>query len=195
MKSSGVIYWTGFLGMSLFGLDMLVIPLYFIYDGVPPAWNILTRTLMSMLAGVALIGFSVGLRGVISKSDAEYEWVGTLVFSIGLAYALTTFVADAIQLGSVWGSKQALDPTLVGSGGEGALLLYGPMARLLTAVFLIASGAAILRTRLVAAWLGWLAYGIGAIHLLLVPSLFFMSDPSIFIVPTDGTYPSPGASC
>jgi hypothetical protein len=80
----------------------------------------------------------------------------------------------------VWGSKQALDPTLVGSGGEGALLLYGPIARLVTAVFLIASGAAILHTRVVAAWLGWLAYGISIIHILLIPSIFFMSDPLHF---------------
>lgn len=180
MKSSGVVYWTGLFGMSMFGLDMLVIPLYFLYDGPPPAWNIVTRTLVSMLAGVALIGFSVGFRGVIAKSNAEYEWVGTFIFAIGLAYAIIAFVADAIQLGSVWGSKQALDPTLVGSGGEGALLLYGPMARLLTAVFLLASGAAILHTRVVATWLGWLAYGISVMHFLLIPSIFFMSDPLHF---------------
>src|SRR3954453_372608 len=105
MKSSGVMYWTGLFGISMFVLDMLVIPLYFIYDGAPPAWNILTRTLISMFAGVALMGFSVGLRGVIAKSNAEYEWVGTFIFSNGLAYAIIAFVADAIQLGSVWGSK------------------------------------------------------------------------------------------
>jgi hypothetical protein len=40
MKQSNVHYWTGIFGIVMFALGMTVLPLYFIYSGAPPVWNI-----------------------------------------------------------------------------------------------------------------------------------------------------------
>ncbi|MCX6255883.1 MAG: hypothetical protein NTV31_15625 [Bacteroidia bacterium] len=180
MKNLNVHYWTGVVGIGIFALGMIVLPLYFIYSGSPPAWNILTRTLFNMFACVGLIGFFVGFRNIISQADSDYEWLGTFIFSFGLAFAILTFVADSIQVGSVWVSKNPVDPTVVGAGGEGALLIYGPIVRLLTSVLLFACGTAIIKTAIIPVWTGWLAYIVSVFHLILVPTIFFMTEPSDF---------------
>jgi hypothetical protein len=91
-----------------------------------------------------------------------------------------TFVADSIQAGSVLGKKELLDPTLVGSGAEGSLTIYGPIARLLEAVLLISAGFALLVTGILPTWIGGLAYLIGIFDLALVPTLFSKTEPAYF---------------
>ncbi len=60
MNEVGVQHWTGVAGIGFVALNMIVIPLYFVYSGPPPAWNVLTRILMNMLALLVLIAFLVG---------------------------------------------------------------------------------------------------------------------------------------
>jgi hypothetical protein len=180
MKNSKLHYWTGFFGIAMFVLGMTVLPLYFIYSGAPPAWNILTRTLVNMIACIGLIGFSIGFRSIVLKSDSDYEWLSTFIYSIGLAYAIITFVADSIQVGSVWVSKNPIDPTLVGAGGEGALLIYGPIDRLLIALFLFACGLSIVKTGILPIWTSWLAWIVSVFQIALIPSIFYMTEPSDF---------------
>jgi hypothetical protein len=180
MKNSKLYYWTGVFGIGVFALGMTVLPLYFIYSGPPPIWNILTRTLVNMFACIGLIGFSIGFKSIIIKSNSDFEWLSTFIYSIGLAYAIITFVADSIQVGSVWVSNNSIDPTLVGAGGEGALLIYGPIDRLLIAVFLIACGSAIVKTGILPVWTSWLAWIVSIFQIALIPSIFFMTEPSNF---------------
>jgi hypothetical protein len=97
-----------------------------------------------------------------------------------LTYAILTFVADSIQEGSVWVSNSPIDPTVVGAGGEGALLIYGPIDHLLIAVLFFASGSAIIKTAITPVWTGWLAFIIGVFHLSLIPTIFNMTEPSDF---------------
>ena len=180
MKKSNLYYWTGIAGIAMYALGMIEIPLYFIYSGPPPVENILTRVLINMFACVGLIGFISGFRSIIVQTNPVYKGLGSFIFSIGFAYAILTYVADSIQVGSVWVSKIPIDPTLVGAGGEGALLIYGPIDRLLTTVLLVACGLAIIMTRIIPIWTGWLACLVSVCHIAPVPTIFYMSEPSDF---------------
>jgi hypothetical protein len=131
-----------------------------------------------------LIGFAVfvaGFRHAIIAERPALEWLGTLCLALGLALVVLTFVAHSIQAGSVLAAQERrVDPTRVGAGAEGALLIYGPMARLLTAAFLVSAGSVVLLAGILPGWTGWLAYAVGAFHLGLVPTIFSGTDPSYF---------------
>ena len=58
--------------------------------------------------------------------------------------------------------------------------MFGSIGRLMTTLFLSASGFAILRGRLMPAWLGWLAWIIAVVNLAFVPAMFFGSDAAQF---------------
>lgn len=181
VNGSTVQHLTGVVGIAIFALITIEIPLYFVpYSGPPPAWNVLTRVLIDMFLLTGFIAFLVGFRHTILSARPDYEWLGTLCLAVGLALVLLGFAADSIQAGSVLGAQERVDPTRVGSGAEGALLIYGPMARLLTATFLASVGSAILVTGILPGWAGWLAYAIGAFHLALVPTIFYKTDPAYF---------------
>jgi hypothetical protein len=91
-----------------------------------------------------------------------------------------TLVADALQAGGVLGKTERIDPTLVGSGAEGALIIDGSISRLLEAAFLASAGSVILITGILPAWTGWLAYAVGVFQLALVPTIFSKTNPAHF---------------
>ena len=67
-------------------------------------------------------------------------------------------------------------PSLV----PGQFLLWGAIGRHMTTLFLSASGFALLRGRLMPAWLAWLAFRIALINLVFVPAMFFGYDAGQF---------------
>jgi hypothetical protein len=172
--------WTGIIGIGIFALTMVEIPLYFVYSGPPPARNVLTRIFINLFVLMGVIAWAVGFQSLIVQARPDYEWLGTLCLAIGLAHVVVTFVADSIQAGSVLGQKERLDPTLVGSGAEGALTIYGPISRLLEAAFLASAGSALLVTGILPVWTGGLAYAVGTFNLALVPTLFSRTEPAYF---------------
>lgn len=180
MKPLNYHYWTGIAGIVFFLLNMIVIPLYFVYDGPPPVWNIATRSLITLFACVAFLFFATGLRSIILRANAEDEYPGTMVLVLGLSYALLVLVADALQVGSVWSSKIPLDPTVSASSGIGAMLIYGPIARLLSAAFLFIAGYKVNAIGMAPGWVKWMGYTIGIFHLALIPTIFNMTTPIDF---------------
>jgi hypothetical protein len=180
MKPLNLNYWTGMAGLSFFILNMIIIPLYFVYDGAPPEWNILTRSLIGMFACLALIFFATGLRGIILRANPVDESYGTIVLVLGLTYALLILVADSLQVGSVWLSKTPIDPTLAESGGIGAMLIYGPIARLVSATFLVVAGKTITAIGIAPPYIKWSAYTISIVHIALIPTIFNMTNPNDF---------------
>lgn len=129
---------------------------------------------------MGVIAFVSGFQNVIADADPGNRFLGTFIGLIGLGYAIVVLVAESIQIGSVWAHVDPVDPTVVGNGGEGALLIYGPIERVLCAVFLLASGTAIRRTLVVPVWIGWLSYVAGLFQIMFVPTIFFMSSPTDF---------------
>lgn len=171
---------TGIIGISTFALTMISIPLYFIYSGPPPAKNILLRILITMLLCTGLIAFMVGFRQIVIQTDAAYDWLATLCLSFGLAYVILVFVAAAIEAGAVLGREKRIDPTVIGSGGEGSLLIYGPIQRLMAASFLVVAGIIIRGAGMLPDWTGWIAFCIAFIQLLFIPTMFYKTEPSVF---------------
>jgi len=181
VSEADVQHLTSLAGIGIFVLSAVAIPLYFVpFDGPPPAWNVLTRVLVDMFVLVGFVVFLAGFRHIVLSGRPAYEWLGTLCLALGLALVVLTFAAHSIQAGSVLGAQGRVDPTRVGSGAEGALPIYGPMARLLTAAFLASAGSAVLLTGALPGWAGWLAYAVGAFHLALVPTIFSGTDPARF---------------
>ncbi|MEJ3652466.1 hypothetical protein WEH80_05635 [Actinomycetes bacterium KLBMP 9759] len=172
---------TGLSGIVLGLLTTLTVPLYFVHEGAPPAWNVLTRNLISLVMCALLIVFLSGLRQVISRPDAPYDWLAGVAHSAGLVYIAVTLVATALEVGGVLSAAGgAVDPTVEGPLAAGNVLLHGSVARLITAVLLFAAGYVILRSRALPAWTGRSAYLIAAVNLAFVPSLYFGTDPARF---------------
>jgi hypothetical protein len=172
--------WTGMAGIASFALVLATVPLYFVYSGPPPAWNVLARSLVAMFSLVALLSFVVGLQALVRRARPEEEALATLLGSFGVVLVAVDFVATAQEAGRVLGRTEPFDPTLVGSGAEGALVIYGPVGRVLTAAFLAAAGGAIVRARLLPAAVGWAAFALGVVQLAFVATYFSGTDPARF---------------
>jgi len=138
---------TGVAGITAAALGTVLVPLYFMYSGPPPAWNVLTRNLINLLAAVAVLVFLIGLAHLIRSAGPGHEWAASIVSGAGLMFVAVTLVAISLETGVVLENPGGtLDPTVDGPVAHANMLLHGSIARLLTAVMLVAAGYAILRT-------------------------------------------------
>lgn len=127
-----------------------------------------------------MVVWIVGFRTIVVRVSADHEWLGTLCVALGVAHAILTLAAGALQRGSVLGKAESIDPTVVGHGTEGTLIIYGPLSRLLEAAFLFAAAAAIQATDVLPIWLTWSAYAAGAVQVAFIPTLFSGTSPAHF---------------
>jgi hypothetical protein len=100
MHSIKVRQFTGIAGVIIFLLSMIVLPLYFVYNGPPPVSNILTRTLVNMFVCTALLIFLVGFRQLIREAGPGFEWIATLSFTFGLVFSTFLLTAAMAILGT-----------------------------------------------------------------------------------------------
>jgi len=181
MNNAKVRRLTGISGVMIGVGTTLIVPLYFIYSGPPPAWNVFTRNLLNLIFCALMIVFVAGFCHLIRQADAAYEWVAALAYGAGLIYVAVSLVATSLEVGAVFGAPNGMiDPTIDGPLAEGSILIHGSVSRILTAVFLSAAGYAVLRTRVLPGWVGRAAYGIALFNLAFVPSLYFGKDPAQF---------------
>lgn len=172
---------TGVSGLLVGTMALLVGPLYFIYSGVPPVWDVLTRNLLNLVICTSLIVFVTGLRHLIRQAGADCDWVASLLHSAGLAYATIVLVGISLETGAVLGAPNGtIDPTTDGPLAYGNILIHGSIGRALTALYLATAGYALLRTKALPSWVGRTAYAIAAVNLAFVPSLYFGKDPAQF---------------
>jgi hypothetical protein len=134
-----------------------------------PDGLILTRTLFSFVALVSMLVFMSGVRYVIARADARYEWFGALAGTAGVAWTVIDLVAKGIEGSSAIKAEEWIDPTR----SVPTYLLYGSITHLLLMVFGLAFGYAVLRTGALRRWVAWSAFTVAAVQLLLVPSMFF----------------------
>ncbi len=167
-------------GLSAAVLLMIEIPLYFMYDGAPPDWNILSRVLIGTCSVILLMVFFVALGQLIRRVHPGLDWVGTTVQTAGAVWVGIELVAMSMEAGTAIASAAPIDPTIDGPLAPGTFLLHSSMSRLLAAVLLIGIGYAIRRTGLAPAWMGKLSYLLAVFHLALVPGMFFGSEPARF---------------
>src|ERR1700752_2594238 len=172
--------YTGIFGLVATLISLTDIPLYFMYTGAPPRWDILTRVLVGIVSSAILMVFLVGFRLVICQGRPPLEWAATLVLVSGLMWLTFSMVAQSMEAGTAIVSKIPIDPTVDGVLAPGQFLMFGSIGRLMTTLFLSATGFAILRGRLMPAWLGWLAWIIAVVNLAFVPAMFFGPDAAQF---------------
>ncbi len=185
MKKATVFHWTGIIGIAMYILVLLEIPLYFVYtptpEGTPPVNIILWRIFIDLFIAMGLIGFFSGLRSIILRSAPDLEWVGTFIFSCGLVFATVALVADSIQAGGAWAAgSRPVNPTFVGHGADGALLIYGPINRLLCTIILVVTSVLIIKVKLLPRWTTWLGMLIALYNAAFIPTLFYMTTPLDF---------------
>jgi hypothetical protein len=172
---------TGMAGVAIGIGSILLIPLYFMYAGAPPASNVLTRNLISILLCGFLIVFLAGLSHLIRKADAAYDWIASLVYGAGMTWVATLLVGVSLEVGAIFGGREGtIDPTVDGPLAHGTMLIHGSIGRALTVLILTAAGYAILRTRVLPNWIGRAAYGIALVNVAFIPSMYFGTDAAQF---------------
>ncbi|GHU73194.1 hypothetical protein FACS189450_12500 [Spirochaetia bacterium] len=165
---------SGIFGILAFVTVPVTMVLYFMYQGTPPVWNVLLRTLISMLALIFVLIFFSGINQIIKQSDKNNEWISSLIFNTVCIYLTTNFVAHSLEAGSVLNPQgMAVDATQDGILAQGNYLLYGSIGRIITATYMIAIGIVTLQTKIFPEWTGWIALVIGIINIAFIPSMFF----------------------
>src|SRR5215203_449486 len=126
---------TGFAGVAIGTGSLLVLPLYFMYSGPPPDWNVFTRVLVALITCAFLIVFIAGLSHLIRRADAEHEWTASLVHAAGMLFVAVALVAISLEAGVTFGAPDGgLDPTIDGPLADGNILIHGSIKRMLTVV-------------------------------------------------------------
>jgi hypothetical protein len=167
------------------------VPLYFVYDGAPPDWNVLGRLMIGVLALGLLLLFVTGFRELIKSVSPGEEWIGGIASAAGLAYVVVTLVSSGLEAGAVIAADHPIDPTITVTG---TYILYGSIGRMLLGTFLVALGCAVGRTRTLPRWIGRSAYVLAAINFAFIPSMFFGNKPAFFYAANGwGTTASMGA--
>ncbi|MER7128457.1 hypothetical protein [Streptosporangium saharense] len=180
--------WIGLAAILGAVFAMAELPLYFVVPACdPPAcgvetgslmpdWLILTRTLFNFLALTMFLVFMTGVRFLVGRADARFEWFGAVAGVAGVAWTIVDMVAKGIEGSSAIKATEEIDPTRT----IPTYLLYGAITHLMLVVFGVAFGYAVLRSRALPGWVGWSSFAVAALHLAGVPSMFFGFNSSEF---------------
>lgn len=179
---------TGICGVAVVLFSWSQFPLYMVgggsvfYNGEGAAKHLFTikniaftRIILDQCLYLAGMIFAAGFRHLIKKANEDYEWIGTLLFGSWIVWIAVTLVADGFQGGAVLDTLSSnADPSAVRTLEEGTLLIYnGSIAFTITALFLAVAGHATLKTGVLPAWTGWLAYAGVTLCLICVPAMYF----------------------
>lgn len=166
--------------VAAFLLTVAVIALYFAGAQPPSPRTVLVRVGLDVLVCLCLLLFIAGLAVLVAASGHQLAWLAAPLALVGVLWMALTLVADAMQAAVALSAGTPVDPTRIGSGGEASQVLYGPVGRALTALFLLLAAAAVLGTGIGPAWVAWSALVLSAGQLALVPTLFGPTDPAHF---------------
>jgi hypothetical protein len=172
---------TGIFGILLFLTVPISVVLYFMYSGIPPVWNVLLRTLISLFSLLFELIFFTGFQQIIKNIIKGNNWLIVLMYNTVCICIAINFVAHSLEAGGVLNpTGTAIDATQDGLLAQGNYLLYGSISRLLMATFMILNGIITFKTKIFPKWTGWLAIIIGIINSAFIPSLFFGTDAGDF---------------
>ena len=120
---------------------------------------------------VGLLVFLAGFRHLVRQARADYEWVASLVFGVGLLVIAIELVADGLEAGAALDTVVRADPSVVRGLMEASFPLYGAIGLITAALMLGAAGYATLGTGVLHRWTGWFAYFAAIGNLLAAPSI------------------------
>jgi hypothetical protein len=122
-----------------------------------------------------------GFSHLAGRLSSAAGFASLIAAGAGFIFIAITLVTISLEAGVVFGAPDgSLDPTIDGPLAHANMLAHGPIKRLLTAIYLFATGYAALRAGLLPAWLRRAGYVIALINLAFVPSLYFGTDPTEF---------------
>ncbi len=181
--------WTGAFGVAAGVLLLVATPLYLVM-GTPPSLGdeavfsayvtrnntiLITTKLVDMGYLVGFIVFVAGLRHLIRRVRPDDEWLAALVFGSGMVAAAGVLLFDTLAGGAALDTFNKLDPSVVRALTEASLAITA-FGFILTALFLAAVSSAILATRALPRWTGWVGFGIAVLNLVAVPAIFGGND-------------------
>jgi hypothetical protein len=137
--------YAGLFGLAASLFIVVQIPLYFLYSGAPPDWDILTRSLLGITGCTIYIVFFIGLRHIIERTAPEAGWLASLVQAAGLLWVAMVFVPQSMEAGAAISVDHDIDTTTEGPFAAAQYLMQGAVSRLLMALFLVSLGIAIRR--------------------------------------------------
>ncbi|GAB3860675.1 hypothetical protein GCM10028801_23870 [Nocardioides maradonensis] len=172
---------TGWAAVAGGALSLVMVALYFVYSGPPPESNVLSRNLITLATFTAFLVFAVGLGRLLRTGGGDVGLAGELATTALRAYVTVTLVATSLEVGtSLQHPDGSLDPTVDGPLAAGMVLLHGPIARVLVAVFLLGLATAPTASRLFSARVRRGSIALAALNLAMIPSLFFGMNAARF---------------
>lgn len=140
---------------------------------------LLTIILLTALSDACFLVFLAGLRHLIQQVKPEYEWAAGLVFAAGLVYTVIYLVGFVVIGGAVLDTVNSkADPTVVSALGEASVPALGAVGQITATLFLASAGYAIIGTRLLPGWTGYVAYVAALLNLVAVPAIYAGSGPT-----------------
>ena len=170
----------GLFGILASAMIVVQVPLYFMYSGAPPDWNVLTRTLIGLIGCTFFLVYFVGLRLLVERTAPALDWLAGVLQTAGLLWVAMVFVPQSMEAGAAISVAKDIDTTTEGPFAAAQYLMQGAISRLLMALFLIALGIVIARTGVMRRWVGRSAFVLAAINLAFVPALYFGDDAAQF---------------
>ncbi|MFF9213338.1 MULTISPECIES: hypothetical protein [unclassified Streptomyces] len=177
----------GRAGMAVGALSVPLVALYFVYSGPPPQWNVLTRSLLTLVIMAVLTAFGVALARLLPRDDTGRRTIiGQLTIVSLLTYVAVILFATSLEAGTPLAfPDRGMDPTTDGPLAAAMALAHGPIAHLWIAMFLLGFARAAQQftagtSPVVPRWTLRGAIVVGAINLLAIPSLYFGMDATHF---------------
>jgi hypothetical protein len=193
MNDLKIYRWTGACALAAIAVFFIEFPFYLVRTGFPGVTdpvkiadftatygtNVMTCVFFDFIILTLIMIFLAGFRHLIRQADVQHEWLGTLVFGVGLVYITLTFVADSLQAATVVDAR-----TIPGNGViiramlESSFLMYGSVALFLMALLMALAGYVGVASRALPAWTAWVGYLCALGCLAFVPSMF-VGSPDI----------------
>lgn len=170
----------GLFGIVASVIVFAVVPLYFIYSGAPPDWNILTRSLVGIVGCTIFLVFFAGLRQLIHQVDPTSDWHGSVLQMAGSLWVAVVYVPQSMEVGAAISVDHDIDTTTEGPFAAAQYLLQGGVSRVLMALFLITLALVVRRTGLLPNWVATSAFVLAVINLAFLPAVFFGDDAADF---------------
>lgn len=186
---------TGFFGIIVFVLTLIEFPFYMAGGEAPPFQDVsqftsfvagsshffLIRIFLDILLCCSYLVFIAGFKQMILDHDRKYEFIANIWSSSGIALTTITLVADSIQAGVALDTIGYIpDPSVLRGLTESYLLLYGTAGCSLIALNSFAGAVSIIKTGILPRWCGIVAFIVGILNVIMLPSMFGGSDPRKF---------------
>jgi hypothetical protein len=113
------------------------------------------------LAAAAFVVFAAGLAGRLRRGEGEHAGSSIVVVAGALVFSTLLLVAAGVTMALTVAASESRDPAAVRALFELDEVVFIP-AGFGLAIMLLAAGAGIVGTRVLPAWLGWVALVLGA---------------------------------